>query len=249
MSKAALYVMGFVSAFTIFKLYSKAGFVISAAWLLIWNGYRKNFLILGVVVVLLPILVLAIGPTSYLKSVEAVYSHETDVLLGRTSVEHSLSGRWAGWKEALQAWQKAPILLKVMGMGDKAVGEHNDFLRSLVSTGVIGLFLYLTLLASVGIRLFINCTRDPTPLNIVGVMIYVMWWVDSMGLVPGAYTSYQWFAWGFIGLALRGVAGLAVPGKATHVREEQPGKEFRAPNELVNRAKTVLRSRYAEQRE
>jgi hypothetical protein len=36
-------------------------------------------------------------------------------------------------------------------------------------------------------------------------MIFFMWLVDAMGLTPGAYPSYQWFAWGFMGLVLRGV--------------------------------------------
>lgn len=37
--------------------------------------------------------------------------------------------------------------------------------------------------------------------------------VDAMGLVPCAYPGYQIFVWGFIGLVLRGVEGLTVPGR------------------------------------
>jgi hypothetical protein len=32
-----------------------------------------------------------------------------------------------------------------------------------------------------------------------------MWIIDSMGLTPSVYPAYQWYVWGFIGLALKGV--------------------------------------------
>jgi len=42
-------------------------------------------------------------------------------------------------------------------------------------------------------------------------MIFIMWLVDTLGLAPGLYPAYQWYVWGFIGLALRGVEGLSQP--------------------------------------
>jgi hypothetical protein len=39
-------------------------------------------------------------------------------------------------------------------------------------------------------------------------MILMMYLVDTIGLTPGIYPGYQWYVWGFIGLALRGVDGL-----------------------------------------
>ena len=72
---------------------------------------------------------------------------------------------------------------------------------------------------SIGIKTVYNCLRQQTPLNIMAVMLIGMWSIDAIGLVPGAYPGYQIFVWGFIGLALRGVAGLdkdtAIPTVAT----------------------------------
>lgn len=40
-----------------------------------------------------------------------------------------------------------PILMKMAGTGQAATGSHNDLLRALLATGIIGLLIYLSLLA------------------------------------------------------------------------------------------------------
>jgi hypothetical protein len=34
-------------------------------------------------------------------------------------------------------------------------------------------------------------------------MVFAMWLVDAIGLVPSLYSGYQWFVWGVIGIAVR----------------------------------------------
>lgn len=46
----------------------------------------------------------------------------------------------------------------------------------------------------------------------MAVMLIGMWQIDAIGMLPEAYPGYQIFAWGFIGLALRCVAVLTLPG-------------------------------------
>ena len=73
-----------------------------------------------------------------------------------------------------------------------------------------GLFLQTEELPFVGLghrRLSIVdlSDRGPSPLNVMAIMIFVMWLVDTVGLHPSLYPSYQWYVWGFIGLSLRGL--------------------------------------------
>jgi hypothetical protein len=69
----------------------------------------------------------------------------------------------------------------------------------------VGLLIYLGLLFAIGRRLIANWYRRRTPLDVMGIMLFVMILIDSMGIHVTQYTNYQWFAWGIIGLALRGL--------------------------------------------
>ena len=53
-------------------------------------------------------------------------------------------------------------------------------------------------------KLFVNYLRDNSPLNVMALMIFAMWIIDTIGLHPSLYPGYQWYVWGIIGLAIRG---------------------------------------------
>ena len=68
--------------------------------------------------------------------------------------------------------------------------------------------MYIIILLSIGFLVSKNAMNNMTPLNIVAVMVYLMYMLDTIGVSPSMYPGYQWFVWGFVGLALRGVDGL-----------------------------------------
>jgi hypothetical protein len=72
-----------------------------------------------------------------------------------------------------------------------------------------------------------RCERSP--LNVMAVMLFGMWLVDTIGLTPRAYPGYQWYVWGFIGLALRGV-DMRVRG-AVRKPEAETAADGGAPDE------------------
>jgi O-antigen ligase len=203
LTKGYLLSIFFISTFTIYKLFSKAGFLISAVWLLVWTVLRKRILALGIVVLIM-VMAVSLLEMSSLEKVETVYSQEVSVVEGSGKYDQSLGGRWSGWRAQMKMWSEQPILMKIAGTGQSATGAHNDFLRALLATGIIGLLIYMCLLILTGLKLIQKCRQRLSPLNIAALMIYLMWCIDAIGLVPGAYSSYQWFAWGFIGLALVG---------------------------------------------
>lgn len=208
-SRAILLVMSAVALIGIFKLYSKAGYMVLAEWLVVWYLGRRQFLQLGVLV--LAILVVSVtmrGQLQILDALDTVYSKEVGAIQGKEKSNRLFQGRVGMWKTELKGFEESSIALQLVGDGSSHTGAHNDFLRALLGTGVLGLLLYCALLVSIGVRTVVNCVRRQTPLNIMAVMLIGMWIVDAMGLVPGAYPGYQIFVWGFIGLALRGVDGL-----------------------------------------
>jgi O-antigen ligase len=109
----------------------------------------------------------------------------------------------------LSIWQKLGIINKLLGSGQANTGGgHNDYLRILINAGILGLIAYLVLLIAIGLGVMRNLTKHRNPLNLMALIIYCAWMIDTLGLTPGLYPNYQWYVWGFIGIALKGVTGL-----------------------------------------
>jgi len=53
LSRSFLLVLTAVSVFTVYRIYSKAGYLIIAEWLLIWNAFQRKFMRLGLIVLLI----------------------------------------------------------------------------------------------------------------------------------------------------------------------------------------------------
>lgn len=190
------------AAVVLLKAYSKAGLLILGIWTLCWTGLRKQYAALVALIGGGTLLASMYAP-SVLSDVERLFRKEIGALRGTVDINLTFQGRWFGWKEMFERWSHLPLLAKVFGSGETAFGAHNDYLQMLFHGGLIGLAIYITLLTAVGVLLFRALGRERTPLTIAGVMLYLMWLVDAIGLVPSAYPGYQWFVWGLIGLSLR----------------------------------------------
>ncbi|AJY71797.1 hypothetical protein RW64_20765 [Geobacter sulfurreducens] len=210
--------MGCVALFTVYKLFSKAGYIVTASWMVVWPLARRKLASFVVVVVIGAAFVVF---NSQSKTIDLIYSKEVNALAGEEKTDRMFQGRVGMWKNKYAKWEDLMILNKMLGDGKPNTGAHNDFLRVLFGTGIIGLMLYVTVLSTLLVRLTVRCFRDNTPLNVLALMLILMWLVDALGLVPGAYPGYQVFVWGFVGLALRGISGLK-PGEVPDV--PAPGK-------------------------
>jgi hypothetical protein len=191
----------------IHKVYSKAAYFTLALWAVVWTVVHKK---LGwlLALVLAAVALNVVAQDSVFKEILGVYSKETAALQGTGEADVIFSGRVKGWKVLLKEWEDLDVFYKVFGTGTSTGGGHNDYLRSLFSAGIVGLIAYLGLLAVIGFRLLRNVIRRQSPLNLMAVLIYCAWMVDTVGTVPGLYPFYQWYVWGFIGLALHGVKDL-----------------------------------------
>jgi hypothetical protein len=205
--RSILTIYSLLAGFTIYKLFSKAGYIIVAEWLIVWTVAQKKFAYLGIILIIVIAASLMMkGPV--FDTLDIVYSKEIGALKGVEKADRLFAGRVGAWKVLLKQYADNSIALKLFGDGAPHTDAHNDYLRALLGTGVLGLLIYLVLLGSMAVRTINRCLKNNTPLNTLAVMLVFMWLIDSIGLVPGAYTGYQIFVWGFVGLALHGVMDL-----------------------------------------
>ena len=185
-----------------FKAYSKSGMATLAIWAFTWAVFRRRFWLLGAGACVGAI-VIAFFAQDIFAQVAQLFVKEITALGGSGDPMRTFAGRWYSWKEMWDAWTTMEPLAQVFGSGEKATGAHNDYLLMLFHGGLVGLALYVTLVASAFVRVLANLRSDPQPLDVAAFMVLCLWLIDSIGLVPSAYPGYQWFVWGFVGLALR----------------------------------------------
>ena len=106
--------------------------------------------------------------------------------------------------EPLRGYSEASAIEQMFGFRS-AYGAHNDYLQKLFYGGFIGLVIYLLLLWMIGVRVFRLYMRSSAPINLMAAMIFGGWMIDTIGVVPSLYPGYQWYAWGLIGLAIKGL--------------------------------------------
>ena len=186
----------------LYKLYVKSGNAVFVLWMIIWNGLQKKVFML--LFLLMSVLVVNIYLENKLfLEIYQIFHKEIGVFSGDVDLKRSFAGRWYGWAEWFNDWKNTSILIKAFGTGESGIGAHNDYIFSIVRSGIFGFCAYLALLLSAGVSIFMGFRKGITPFRVIALMIFVMWGVETIGLVPSAYPSFQWFAWGLIGMSLR----------------------------------------------
>ena len=151
----------------------------------------------------------------------------------------TFQGRWFGWVEMMAEWERLPAMSQLFGSGKIATGAHNDFLQMLFHGGIVGLVIYLSLLIVIGVRIGRNLLAKADEMAVAALMVYLMWLIDAVGLVPSAYPAEQWLVWGLIGMSLRMRADAA---SRQPVKEEVVDREDLPLEASLN--KTKVQHRY-----
>jgi len=227
--QAAAMVYGLAALVVIQQAYSKAGATIVAAWALLWPTLRRTYRQLAA----LCAAALVVGAwygTQVMSAVGFIFKREIGALEGTSTVNHAFAGRWYLWQDMLGEWQSFGILAKTFGAGHVATGAHNDYIQILFHGGLVALSVYGLLLSLTLVRIVKNLRAERGVFQSAALLAFVMWLVDTIGLVPSAYSGYQWFVWGVIGLSFRKVADTAgssaveaAPGKQATARIYVPG--------------------------
>lgn len=122
-------------------------------------------------------------------------------------VEKAFHGRWGIWESQLSHFSNYSFSEKLLGKGISARYSHNDFIRILVSNGIIGLMLYILILGFIGRRIF-QLRRFYSKgenefmyqLSIICQLIFIVYVLGSFTLTISLLSSPTWFLWSFFGI-------------------------------------------------
>jgi O-antigen ligase len=202
-----------VCGVVLFKVYSKAGFITIAFAAVAWVVIARNVLWPSLLVLVALVANFTLDDI-VVKELGTTFKKETRVIEEGALHDGAFGGRLGLWRSQMSIWADQDTLSQLFGSGEMGGGRlakggaHNDYIRALYQTGLVGALAYVALLIATGLALVKRMLRHRSPLVLVALVIYVGWMVETIGFTPSVFTSFQWYTWGFIGLALMGVRGL-----------------------------------------
>ena len=198
--------LGTATMFVIYNMYSKAAILTMMSWFIIWCvGYRRYGLGLFIALAFLGINLLR--SDVILNEAGRLFEQEfAGVASDATGVEQRrlLAGRVGVWEQMLVQFSSASTIEQFFGQG-AAKGAHNDYLQKLFSGGFFGLGI---------IRRCWRGSDGASACSIYGrgrrstlwlVLAFCGWMIDTHRCRADVYPAYQWYAWGLIGLAIKGL--------------------------------------------
>ncbi len=200
--KVGLLGLLFGSLLTVYKALSKSGLMTLALWSAVWSYGRRSWVFPGVIL----LAALIVVPIYFKEISDTVFNQfhkEIGAISGDVAANRTFAGRWYIWEQLWKEWAGFTFMQKMFGSGQAAFGAHNDFMQMLFSGGYVGLVMYASFILAIGWNLVVIYFSSRHILGALALMAFIMWVIDSIGLVPSLYSGYQWFVWGIIGLCLR----------------------------------------------
>lgn len=150
-------------------------------------------------------MVIFIGSIAYEEKVKPLVNKEIEVIDGEKGVEKSFNGRMSRWIEYFQIWSEMPTISNFIGVStsgeEAAFGMtggivHNEYMRTLFLSGILGLSLFLAFLFRVFRRAF-HMSKPERFLVIGSVGIFALFSVSTTPLnyTPMAYYLIPIFAY------------------------------------------------------
>lgn len=197
--KWSVLVLAFASMFSIYLVFSKAAVGIIGVWitlLLVFSESRIKQLL--AIFVGLSVLFLFFGDVFY-ENIEQLFSKEVGYQAGEIKdARYTLAGRGYIWQDYWEFWiNDQNVFFQWFGDGINRP-THNEFLRILLASGIIGLLLFIVFLLKMLRDILISNKKT----KVFCLMLFSMFCIDCIGLMPGNYYFYNIMVWGLIGLFL-----------------------------------------------
>ena len=194
------FIMLIVSVAMIYKCYSKTGWITLVAIFLIWFVLQRKF-ILASIFVLITAIILFVNP--FARDSQKTFQTEIDYSIhGSETREMVFRGRLNRWETGMSDFISLPVINKLFG-AKKSIGDpENDYFRVLWDNGIIGFIAFLILLGSTGCLLIRKYIKNKHPVILMGILIFIMYLLSSIGTSPMLSPAFQWFMWGIIGFVL-----------------------------------------------
>ena len=182
-------------------LYTKTIFLTFALWLLAFLFIRRRVHVFVSILVLLFFLN-SISGQKIFSEINQVFSKEVEFVGGNLNMEAALSGRGGMWKNSMDFWSKLPFLEKILGAGKIYGGVHNDYLRMLLSGGLLLLVFSVFLFAALILAVMKDFHKKKYFIHLMVILCILYYFIVSLGRVPGLYPNLQILTWGLVGLSL-----------------------------------------------
>lgn len=211
--KLALAAYAAITAVVLFRVYSKAGYITVVVAALVWTLFARKIAWPALLATVVIIVNLVTGNV-VVEEVNRTFERDVAAMTGEIDSGRALGGRMVFFEKWWDRYTEAGLAKQLFGGTDRAGGRmargggHNDYVRAIQQTGLLGLVVYVWLLALTGLAVWKAFLRRRTALNAVVLVVFAAWMVDTMGFTPSVYPGFQWFAWGLIGLGIFGVRGL-----------------------------------------
>ncbi|PWK18012.1 O-antigen ligase family protein [Xanthomarina spongicola] len=197
--KGFMALMSIGAFFSIYLVFSKAAVGIIGLWIVILLLFSKSKIKqVFSIIIGLSVILIVFGDT-FFDSIEQLFSKEIGYESGEVKdARYTLAGRGYIWQEAWDFWTtKQSVFFQWVGDGLQRP-VHNEFLRVLLANGIIGLILLVIFVFT----MLKNVFKIHKNIRIFGLMLFGMYLIDCIGLVPGVYYYYNILVWGIIGLLL-----------------------------------------------
>lgn len=183
--------------FSIYKVFSKAAVAIALAWVVLAFLFSRRKLRVMLLIAMIGLTFVLILGDEIIGTTEQLFSKEIGYRTGEVKdARFMLSGRGYQWEDYFDFWKNdQKVLYQFFGDG-LSRPAHNEFLRILLASGIIGIIFYGLFLIRIG---FLTI-RYPNDMKLFILMLLAMYVVDAVGLAPGEYYYYNILVWGFIGL-------------------------------------------------
>lgn len=195
-----LYSMVVISVIIVYKCYSKAGWITLGAIFFIWFLLQKKYIFTALVPVIAAIIIF-VNP--FAKDFQKTFQNEIDYFLHGTDTKDIVfRGRLNRWVIGMEDFGTLPGINILFGANRFIGSPENAYVRTLWDSGMIGLVVFLTLLGLTGYLLISKYVKNKNPFILTGILIFVMFLVNSIGEHPMFFPSLQWFMWGTTGFIL-----------------------------------------------
>jgi len=191
--------------------YHRMSFIVVALVTVFWAVINRKtafiLLLAGVTIVSVPLLMRFV-PSFYGDIYVAERTHgvtpgdSTEQMAGAT-----LHGRGWVWKKFLDKFNRSSSLEKLLGIEMAGRAPHNDYLRVLITNGLLGLSVYLCLLIALGLRLsraylYFRKTEDTlmSQFALTSGFFFIFYVLGSTTLAISLLSSLTWYLWIFAGV-------------------------------------------------
>jgi O-antigen ligase len=218
-ARAATTAVGVAALVAVLLTLSRNSFAAMSLLVLV-VGWRQRRVLIAVLAV--AAIVLLTVPQTLARGTEFFSSEDG-------SAENSLTGRIGIWEEGARLWRTQPVVGRGWGTTSLTVGKntHNDYLRTLIESGAIGLVSYVVLvwsLIKMGRRAAAG--RADSARAALGLGFgYALVSLASNSLGKGVFQFHFWLVVGLLYVWSETISDSASPGSAAGANPPPPTNE------------------------